>query len=74
MITFTRRNLLSVAAGAAAAVTVPFDHPVRAAQDASTTYIVGYIEVAPSSARIARRRRAARATRRKPQGSGKQRL
>jgi quinol monooxygenase YgiN len=53
MITFTRRNLLSVAAGAAAAVTVPFDHPVRAAQDASTTYIVGYIEVAPSSARIA---------------------
>ncbi|MGC2072619.1 MAG: antibiotic biosynthesis monooxygenase, partial [Pseudolabrys sp.] len=53
MITFTRRNLLSVAAGAAAAVTAPFDHPVRAAQDASTTYIVGYIEVAPSSARIA---------------------
>jgi len=53
MITFTRRNLLSVAAGAAAAVTVPFDHPVRAAQDASITYIVGYIEVAPSSARIA---------------------
>jgi quinol monooxygenase YgiN len=28
-------------------------HPVRAAQDTSTTYIVGYIEVAPSSARIA---------------------
>jgi len=31
MTTFTRRNLLSAAAGAAAAATVPFDRPARAA-------------------------------------------
>ena len=39
------------------------------AQDTSATYVVSYIEVAPSSAQ--RGVRAARATRREPQGSGK---
>src|ERR1043165_8029605 len=52
MTAFTRRDLLSVAAGAAAATTLPFNHPVRAATPPAGKqtagwyrYKVGSIEV-----------------------------
>jgi glyoxylase-like metal-dependent hydrolase (beta-lactamase superfamily II) len=61
MTTFTRRNLLSVAAGAAAAVTVPFDHPVRAAMAPAGKqaagwyrYKIGTIEVTVATDGVAR--------------------
>ena len=61
MTTFTRRNLLSVAAGAAAAVTVPCGHPLRAAtppagkQAASWyRYKIGTIEVTVATDGVAR--------------------
>ena len=61
MIAFTRRNLLSAAAGAAAAVTVPFDHPVRAATPPAGKqtagwyrYKIGSIEVTVATDGVAR--------------------
>jgi len=61
MTTFTRRNLLSVAAGAAAAVTVPCDHPVRAATPPAGKqaagwyrYKIGTIEVTVATDGVAR--------------------
>ncbi len=61
MTTLTRRNLLSVAAGAAAATTLPFDHPVRAATPPAGKqangwyrYKVGSIEVTVATDGIAR--------------------
>jgi len=61
MTTFTRRNLLSVAAGAAAAMTVPFDHSVRAATPPAGKqtagwyrYKIGSIEVTVATDGVAR--------------------
>jgi glyoxylase-like metal-dependent hydrolase (beta-lactamase superfamily II) len=61
MTTFTRRNLLSVAAGAAAAVTVPCNHPVRAATPPAGKqaagwyrYKIGTIEVTVATDGVAR--------------------
>ena len=61
MTAFTRRNLLSAAAGAAAAMTVPFDHPVRAATPPAGKqaagwyrYKIGSIEVTVATDGVAR--------------------
>ncbi|MGA8966741.1 MAG: MBL fold metallo-hydrolase [Pseudolabrys sp.] len=58
---FTRRNLLSVAAGAATAIAVPFDRPVRAATPPAGRqapgwyrYKVGTIEVTVATDGVAR--------------------
>ncbi len=61
MTAFTRRNLLSAAAGAAAAVTVPFDHAARAATPPAGKqtagwyrYKIGSIEVTVATDGVAR--------------------
>ena len=61
MTAFTRRNLLSVAAGAATAIAVPFDRPVRAATPPAGRqapgfyrYKVGSIEVTVVTDGVAR--------------------
>ena len=61
MTAFTRRNLLSAAAGAAAAVTVPFEHQARAATPPANKqaagwyrYKIGTIEVTVATDGVAR--------------------
>src|SRR5690242_16689931 len=61
MTAITRRNLVSAAAGAAAAVTVPFDHPARAATPPANKqtagwyrYKIGSIEVTVATDGVAR--------------------
>ncbi len=61
MTAFTRRNLLSAAAGAAAAATVPFDHSARAATPPANKqaagwyrYKIGSIEVTVATDGVAR--------------------